>query len=181
MSQDNYRMRAVITSILMMVALVPASRVAFGETALSVEGLRCEYLSNPLGIDVEKPRRSWTLAPRTARPPAECLPGAGGRDPGDPPAKQGGPVGFRQDSLGSDCVRGLCRGAAGLGNSGVVESPRLGSRGPRHAMERPGPLVNGGAPRLGLIRPVDRPGVSRGCQRRHSPAIPLAAQDLHAG
>ena len=29
----------------------------------SVEGLRCEYLSNPLGIDVEKPRLSWMLAP----------------------------------------------------------------------------------------------------------------------
>ena len=26
-----------------------------------VHGLRCEYLSNPLGIDVQKPRLSWTL------------------------------------------------------------------------------------------------------------------------
>jgi len=44
-----------------MVSLVPASRVASGQTTLTVEGLRCEYLSNPLGIDVEKPRLSWTL------------------------------------------------------------------------------------------------------------------------
>jgi hypothetical protein len=28
-----------------------------------VEGLRCEYLSNPLGIDVETPRLSWVLTP----------------------------------------------------------------------------------------------------------------------
>jgi alpha-L-rhamnosidase len=46
-----------------MVTLVPASRVASGETSLSVEGLRCEYLANPLGIDVERPRLSWTLPP----------------------------------------------------------------------------------------------------------------------
>jgi len=30
---------------------------------VSVQGLRCEYLSNPLGIDVLKPRLSWVLAP----------------------------------------------------------------------------------------------------------------------
>jgi hypothetical protein len=28
---------------------------------VSVQGLRCEYLSNPLGIDVPKPRLSWVL------------------------------------------------------------------------------------------------------------------------
>ena len=56
-------MRAVVTGVLIVVSLVPASRVASGQTALTVEGLRCEYLSNPLGIDVEKPRLSWTLPP----------------------------------------------------------------------------------------------------------------------
>jgi len=30
---------------------------------VSVQGLRCEYLSNPLGIDVQKPRLSWRLDP----------------------------------------------------------------------------------------------------------------------
>jgi alpha-L-rhamnosidase len=29
----------------------------------AVQGLRCEYLSNPLGIDVPKPRLSWLLNP----------------------------------------------------------------------------------------------------------------------
>src|SRR5947207_8496110 len=27
----------------------------------TARGLRCEYLSNPLGIDVQKPRLSWVL------------------------------------------------------------------------------------------------------------------------
>ena len=72
-----------------MVSLVPASRVASGQTTLPVEGLRCEYLSNPLGIDVEKPRLSWTLPPGLARPAAECLPSPGGGQPGEPPAKPG--------------------------------------------------------------------------------------------
>jgi len=31
--------------------------------SVSVQGLRCEYLSNPLGIDVQKPRLSWRLDP----------------------------------------------------------------------------------------------------------------------
>jgi len=56
-------MRVVTTAVLILVSLVPAGRVVSGQTALSVEGLRCEYLLNPLGIDVEKPRLSWTLAP----------------------------------------------------------------------------------------------------------------------
>jgi alpha-L-rhamnosidase len=33
------------------------------ETAFPAQELRCEYLSNPLGIDVQKPRLSWLLNP----------------------------------------------------------------------------------------------------------------------
>jgi alpha-L-rhamnosidase len=33
------------------------------ETTFSAQELRCEYLSNPLGIDVQKPRLSWLLNP----------------------------------------------------------------------------------------------------------------------
>ncbi|MBI4910642.1 MAG: family 78 glycoside hydrolase catalytic domain [Acidobacteria bacterium] len=49
--------------------LVPLVAVALavygqGQTGqISVHGLRCEYLVNPLGIDVEKPRLSWVLNP----------------------------------------------------------------------------------------------------------------------
>jgi alpha-L-rhamnosidase len=53
-------MRAVIAGVLALVSPIVAG-VAFGQTAYSVELLRCEYLSNPLGIDVEKPRLSWVL------------------------------------------------------------------------------------------------------------------------
>ena len=56
-------MRAVVTGVLIMVSLVQGSRAASGEASWSVAGLRCEYLANPLGIDVEKPRLSWMLAP----------------------------------------------------------------------------------------------------------------------
>jgi len=54
-------MRPVIIGVLIMVLQSPADRAASGETALSVEELRCEYLVNPLGIDVERPRLSWTM------------------------------------------------------------------------------------------------------------------------
>ena len=36
-----------------------------------VRALRCEYLTNPLGIDVQKPRLGWTLD--AAIPTAEVL------------------------------------------------------------------------------------------------------------
>ncbi len=32
---------------------------------ISVENLRCEYLANPLGIDVIKPRLGWIPRPRS--------------------------------------------------------------------------------------------------------------------
>ena len=43
-------------------SLVLAGFVASAQAPSTVEGLRCEYLVNPLGIDVEKPRLSWALA-----------------------------------------------------------------------------------------------------------------------
>ena len=35
--------------------------VASGEGSLSVAKMTCEYVVNPLGIDVDRPRFSWTL------------------------------------------------------------------------------------------------------------------------
>ena len=55
-------MRAGIAAVLALVSLSVAGGVS-GQTAHSVEGLRCEYLSNPVGIDVETPRLSWVLTP----------------------------------------------------------------------------------------------------------------------
>lgn len=42
-------------------AVILAARGAAAQPGPTVEGLRCEYLANPLGIDVEKPRLSWIL------------------------------------------------------------------------------------------------------------------------
>lgn len=48
---------------LLAMSLVLAGCVATGQTKPPVEGLRCEYLTSPLGIDVVEPRLSWLLAP----------------------------------------------------------------------------------------------------------------------
>ncbi len=41
----------------------PVPGAAPAQVAFTVQGLRCEYLSNPAGIDVSKPRLSWMLSP----------------------------------------------------------------------------------------------------------------------
>jgi Alpha-L-rhamnosidase N-terminal domain/Bacterial alpha-L-rhamnosidase concanavalin-like domain len=49
--------------ILLGLRLATALFGAAETTDLAVQGLRCEYLSNPLGIDVLKPRLSWMVTP----------------------------------------------------------------------------------------------------------------------
>jgi hypothetical protein len=46
------------TNALLLAAAILAARAAAAESP-AVEGLRCEYLVNPLGIDVDQPRLSW--------------------------------------------------------------------------------------------------------------------------
>jgi len=46
--------------VLSLTLLAPAQ--AFSQNALSVDGLRVEYLTNPIGIDVVQPRLSWRMA-----------------------------------------------------------------------------------------------------------------------
>ena len=62
----NRRNFAVLLSIVL-ITLPFGAALLFGgaseKTDFSVQGLRCEYLSNPLGIDVQKPRLSWLLNP----------------------------------------------------------------------------------------------------------------------
>ena len=73
-----------------MLLLAPASRAASAESAMSVEGLRCEYLTNPLGIDVESAAPELGVDAWAARAAAECLPGAGGQQPGETSEKDQG-------------------------------------------------------------------------------------------
>ena len=56
-------MRTLAVACLAVLWLAQTGRVAIGQAGFAVEGLRCEYLSNPLGIDVETPRLSWRLTP----------------------------------------------------------------------------------------------------------------------
>ena len=56
------RLAAVIFAVLVLLSCLPASFAA------DITNLRCEYLTNPLGIDVEKPRLSWVIAERTQNP-----------------------------------------------------------------------------------------------------------------
>ena len=50
-----------VTGCVMAVVLVCVV-AAHGETPLAVKNLRCEYKTDPVGIDVRKPRLSWELA-----------------------------------------------------------------------------------------------------------------------
>jgi len=45
----------------LVIALASVLSMNYGFAGLSIEGLRCEYLKDPLGIDVAKPRLSWVL------------------------------------------------------------------------------------------------------------------------
>ncbi|HVH73248.1 MAG TPA: family 78 glycoside hydrolase catalytic domain, partial [Candidatus Dormibacteraeota bacterium] len=54
----NWKLRASAQAAAMVLA---CSAIAFGGVPLEVKNLRCEYKSDPLGIDVRKPRLSWEL------------------------------------------------------------------------------------------------------------------------
>jgi alpha-L-rhamnosidase len=55
-------MKRLFTSSIFTAALLLLRCAAFGQGAVSAVELRCEYLVDPLGIDVEQPRLSWVLA-----------------------------------------------------------------------------------------------------------------------
>ena len=56
-------MRRIEAGLLAALSLFLAGCAVTGQTVPAVEGLRCEYLTDPLGIDMVKPRLSWRLAP----------------------------------------------------------------------------------------------------------------------
>jgi len=64
---NTSKFRTLLAVVLILLALPFGAALLFGDEPakadLSVQGLRCEYLSNPLGIDVRKPRLSWRLGP----------------------------------------------------------------------------------------------------------------------
>ena len=62
----NRRTFTALLTIVLIALSSGSARILGGEQErkeVAVQGLRCEYLSNPLGIDVQKPRLSWMLNP----------------------------------------------------------------------------------------------------------------------
>ena len=57
----RFRARALAACGLLMAALNGFSTVAATDSTLNVSDLRCEYLVNPVGLDVVRPRMSWIL------------------------------------------------------------------------------------------------------------------------
>jgi alpha-L-rhamnosidase len=55
-------MRQLLIVLFAAVLIMPAASSASAQGALSVGSLRTEYLVDPLGIDVERPRLSWILS-----------------------------------------------------------------------------------------------------------------------
>ncbi|MDR3193785.1 MAG: hypothetical protein LBT76_00660, partial [Tannerella sp.] len=50
-----------ITRKLTGLGLILAALLSACTSSLSIDDLRCEYLTNPMGIDVPQPRFSWTI------------------------------------------------------------------------------------------------------------------------
>ena len=64
-----------MTAIVFGISLAVERSIA-AEVSLAATHLRCEYLVDPLGIDVEKPRLSWVLAVGYSWPETDCISGA---------------------------------------------------------------------------------------------------------
>ena len=61
----NWFRRALVAVVIASGAVLPNGRVTLaddGPAALIARELRCEYTVDPLGVDVTKPRLSWSLA-----------------------------------------------------------------------------------------------------------------------
>ena len=56
------------------IAMFPLMFVVSAFASLRVGQLRCEYLENPLGIDVTQPRLNWVLDSDRTRTKTERLP-----------------------------------------------------------------------------------------------------------
>lgn len=135
------------------VAIVLTASAPGGEATLSgPTALRCEYLKDPLGIDVPRPRLSWVLA---------------ARDP-----RQRGQRQTAYQILVASTAEGLARGAADRWDSGRVRSAEsiqveyagqpLGSGAECYwkvrvwdAADRPSPWSNAATWSMGLLQASD--------------------------
>ena len=56
-------MNPLLAAMIVLLVLAPSENETLRQNDCTVADLTCEYLVNPLGIDVEKPRLSWVLSP----------------------------------------------------------------------------------------------------------------------
>ena len=170
-------------AILALSASAVVGSAAAVETTFSVQGLRCEYLSNPLGIDVQKPRLSWMLTPAAGISRSERLSCAGceylrrilQKDQGD--LWDSGRVASGQSTWIEYGGKKL-----GSGQQAYWKVRVWSDAGKGIVLERAGHVVDGPSAIVGLAREMDRRTASRWSRSEGTPlAVSLAAEDVYPG
>jgi len=103
MSRINLRAVLLALSAGLLPALVQSAEA--DQASLRVDDLRCEYLVNPLGIDVTRPRLSWKLESIDAKARGQGQ--TAYRIRGTSPSRPGRPLGQRKSLVGSIDPRGV--------------------------------------------------------------------------
>ena len=166
---------------LAMLLLVLGGAAARGGETVQVRQLRCEYLTDPLGIDAATPRLSWTLRSdqRGQRQTAYQVLVASSPERLD---QQQGDL-WDSGRVASDATAQVVYAGKPLGFAAGVflEGPGVGPRRQAERLEPAGPLGNGPAAARRLDGPVDRrrlggrPAVAvRVAHRRHVDLVPRA-------
>jgi len=128
------------------VALTFAIFTCTATVGLTPEQLRCEYLSNPLGIDVVQPRLSWVLrsgANECAWRRADSLTAFSWRAHPNSSGMKRAISGTRESLFQRNHPYRVFRQASPQPHAMLLESPHMGSHRPPLAMERPGDVVHG--------------------------------------
>ena len=138
----------LISRLILVAALAGAVALAApsGASAVRPDALRCEYRSNPLGIDETAPRLSWqvlAVKPRFARPRAERLPRARRLHRSRSARGQGRPVGYGQGARAISAQVEYPRQAARLRVEAFWQVQRVGPAGQASDWSETGALVHG--------------------------------------
>ena len=128
---------------------------------LAVEGLRCEYLDNPLGIDTPQPRLSWVLESRQRAQTQTAYQMLVASSEALLKADSGDLWDTGKVTLGPNRAGGLCGQGAGLVPALLLEGARVGQGRQGLRLQRAGLLGDGFARRRrigrasGLARTTD--------------------------
>ena len=126
----NPNLLLLALTIFMALVRLGVAASAAAEAAVDVDRLRCEYLENPLGIDVAQPRLSWNLAatadPAARGASADRLPNPRRQLRRQARRERRRPVGQRPREVRQVDPNPLRRRAARVARRVLLESPRLG-------------------------------------------------------